>query len=179
MIFKISQRNNARDFIRDLNNSFVRFFRTLSSNLSVYRSNECNDKGGAIMIMRFEEDCKFCGFCRVIRLGRFPFITSCMGEFSVNQYVALLTICLARGLVLFSVRVGVTRALSTRAMLRYFNCVARNNSRYAYLVAIGVRSRFQTTRLRIRIHRLRDEIIVCFTWGDQWCFLRFFCASDL
>lgn len=102
-----------------------------------------------------------------------------MGNFRVNQLVPLLAVSLTRGLMLLSIRVRVSRALTARSMLRYLDGVLNAGSRSAKLIAIGLGANFQLARLRICIYRLGSQVLVCFDRGLKRCFFRLLRVDDL
>lgn len=55
VLLKISNRYNARNLIRYLLNGLIRFIRSLPSNLPINGPHKSNNKGRAIMAMRFQE----------------------------------------------------------------------------------------------------------------------------
>lgn len=116
-LFQFTQRNHTRAIIRHLQNSAIRFIRTIASHVAFIRSTKGHYQRGTIMAMRLEENGIFFRHSRIIRLSRLSYVTTSVGKFRIRQHITLLTISFTRCLVLFPIRMGVSRALTTRYVL--------------------------------------------------------------
>ncbi len=81
--------------------------------------------------------------------------------------------------MLFTIRMRMTRTLSTRSMLRHLQRITNLRTRSINLITISISTCFEFTRLRIRINRLRREILVSFLRRRQRRLYRFISVNNL
>ena len=96
----------------------------------------------------------------IVHLNHLSLVIPDINGLDVGRLVTLLTVDLSQDLILFSVHVKISHALSAQSVLQRFGNIAYVDSHTSCLVAVDVHPHFRAAELQIDIGHLERRIII-------------------